>query len=55
MYGAAAKYMKKSKTFINKWVKRYSDIDDLLDCGSVQKTMKKEESDFTDVLEESDK
>jgi len=43
MYGAAAKYMKKSKTFISKWIKCYSDVDDLLDCDSVQKTMKKGE------------
>jgi len=25
-YGAAVKYLKKSKTFLSKWVKRYSDI-----------------------------
>jgi len=43
-YKAAAKYMKKSKTYVNKWVKHYfnvKNIDDLPDCGSVQKTTKK--------------
>ena len=25
-YGAAAKYMKKSKAFVSKWVKRYSEV-----------------------------
>jgi len=43
-YGAA-KYMKKLKTFVGKWVKRYSDIkniDDLPDRGSMQKTTEKE-------------
>jgi len=52
MYGATAKYMKKLKTFVSKWVKRFSDVknvDDLLDRGSVQKTTKKEDSDFTGV------
>jgi len=42
---AAAKYMKKSKTYVNKWVKRYSDVknvDDLSD-RSVQKTTLKED------------
>jgi len=43
-YGAAAKYMKKS--FISKWVKRYSNVKnvthDLPDCGSVQKPTKKD-------------
>jgi len=45
-YGAAAKYMKKSKAFVCKWVKRYSEVknvDDLPDRGSVQKTTKKED------------
>jgi len=45
-YGAAAKYIKKSKTFVSK-VKRYSDvknIDDLPNRGSTsKKTMKKED------------
>jgi len=42
-YGTAAKYMKKPKTFVNKWVKRYSDVKnvgDLSDRGSVQKATK---------------
>jgi len=40
-YGAATKYNEMSKTFINKWMKRYFDVKnvDLSDCGSVQKTM----------------
>lgn len=45
-YGAAAKYMKKSKTFVSKWMKRYSEVknvDGLPDRGSVRKTTKKED------------
>jgi len=41
-YGLTAKYMKKSKTFVSKWVKHYFDvkiIDDL--PSSVQKTDEK--------------
>jgi len=38
-YGTAAKYMKESKIFISKWVKRYSDVKnvnyDLPDRNSV--------------------
>jgi len=42
---AAAKHMKKSKTFVSKWMKRYSNVknDDLLDCDSVQNKTKKED------------
>jgi len=39
-YGTAANYMKKSKTVVNKWMKRYSNVknvDDLSDHGSMQK------------------
>jgi len=45
----AVKYMKMSKTFVNKWMKLFrrnyfvKNIDNLPDCGSVQKTMKKED------------
>lgn len=43
---AAAKYMKKSKAFINKWVNRYlevKNVDDLPGRGSTQKTTNKED------------
>jgi len=48
------KYMKKSKTFVSKWVKHYSDVknvDNLPDRGSVQKKRRKRKkrSDFMGV------
>lgn len=55
-YGAAAKYMKKSKAFVSKWVKRYSEVknvDDLPDRGSVQKTTKKEDKMILRVFEKN--
>lgn len=45
-YTAAAKYMKKSKTFISKWVKRYlevKNVDDLPNRGTKSKTTKTED------------
>lgn len=44
-YGAAAKYMRKSKTFVSNWAKRYSEVknvDNLPNCASMQKTTRKE-------------
>jgi len=55
-YEVAIKYMKKSKTFVSKWVKRYSDIknvDDLSNHGSVQKTMKKKDEVILRVFEKN--
>lgn len=55
-YGAAAKYMKKSKAFISKWVKRYSDVknvDDLPDRGSAQVTTKKEDRVILRIFEKN--
>lgn len=55
-YVAVAKYMKKSKIFVSKWVKRYSEvknIDDLpnrnLDTNNDEKG---EQNDFTGIREE---
>lgn len=55
-YAAAAKYMKKSKTFVSKWVKRYSEVknvDDLPNRGSTQKTTKKEDKMILRVFEKN--
>jgi len=42
LYEAAAKYMKKLKTFVSKWMKRYSvKNDDLPVSSAVQKMTKK--------------
>lgn len=41
----AAEYMKKSKTFVSKWAKRYSEVKhvvDLLERGYTQETTKKD-------------
>jgi len=35
LYGAAAKYVKKSKIFVSKWVKRYSDIKNVDDLSNI--------------------
>jgi len=52
-YKATAKYMKKSKTYVNKWVKHYfnvKNIDDLPDCWLCTKNHeKREQSDFTGI------
>jgi len=42
-YASVTKYMKKSKIFVSKWVKRYSvkNVDDLSDRGSIQKGRKR--------------
>lgn len=48
--------MKKSKTFISKWVKRYSDVknvDNRPDCGSTQVTTKKEDKVILWILEKN--
>jgi len=45
--------MKKSKTFVNKWVKHYSDVNDLPDRNSVQKPMKKENRVILRVFEKN--
>ncbi|EFN89470.1 hypothetical protein EAI_06071 [Harpegnathos saltator] len=45
-YQTAAKYMKKSKTFVSKWMNRcveVKNVDDLPERGSIQKTTDKED------------
>ena len=45
-YAVAAKYIKKSKAFIHKWVNRFKEskhVDDFSDRGSIGKVIKKEE------------
>jgi len=54
LYKTAAKYMKKSKTFVSKWVKRYSDVKDINDLPDRAKNDEKGgQTDFTGVWEES--
>lgn len=55
-YGAAAKYMKKSKAYVSKWVKRYlevKNVDDLPDRGFTPKTTKKEDKMILKVFEKN--
>ncbi|XP_020296123.1 uncharacterized protein LOC109861050 [Pseudomyrmex gracilis] len=55
-YATAAKYMKKSKTYVSKWVKRYSEVenvDDLENRGSAQKTTKREDNMILQVFEKN--
>lgn len=55
-YGVAAKYMRKSKTFVSKWAKRYSEVknvNDLPNRGSMQKTTKKEDRMILRVFEKN--
>ena len=43
---SAAKYLKKSKAFVNKWVERYQDtktVDDLPERGMTRKTTKQQD------------
>lgn len=45
-YAAAAKYIKKSRAFVEKWVQRFKElknVDDLPDRGSIEKVTKKNE------------
>ena len=50
---AAAKYMKKSKSFVQKWVQRYNvakNVDDLPERGSICKVDKKDDKKIVNLF-----
>ena len=50
---AAAKYIKKSKAFVNKWLKRFEEtktVDDLSGRGMKRKTTNKEETQIASMF-----
>lgn len=52
-FAQAAKYMKKTKQFVHKWVKRYKEfktVDDLPERGKIRKTSKKEDTLITSMF-----
>ena len=53
MSQAAAKYMKKSKSFVQKWVQRYNvakNVDDLLERGLICKVDKKDDKKIVNLF-----
>ena len=51
-FSSAAKYIKKSKTFVAKWVQRYTEsknVDDLPECGSSTQYNKKNIKKILDI------
>ena len=50
---AAAKYMKKSKSFVQKWVQRYNvakNVDALPECGLICKVNKKDDKKIVNLF-----
>ncbi|KAF2891947.1 hypothetical protein ILUMI_14226 [Ignelater luminosus] len=54
--GAAAKYLKKSKSFVKKWVRHYSihkNVDDLSNRGKIRKTTSSEDNVFVNLFNQN--